>query len=117
MIWKCCLTFILGAYYLITSQCAPGGYNFWALISLESLATLFWLVTFALLANTTAAVSTVYDYQSSSSGSYYYDYSDYYDYYKLARRSTHSFAKRASVDPWSAILYAALALSVVEWCV
>jgi len=123
-LFSVCLTLILRGYYIISSSCAPRAYNYWAVLSLESLAVLFWLITFALLADIVAALVSAnnangyYYYDSGSSSSSTYDYtsdcSDS-DYYCYAKRAISSLTKRDTVDPVTAIFYVAFALSVIEW--
>jgi hypothetical protein len=87
-------------------------YNYWAIISLESAAVLFWLIALGLLADITAALVAAESVSTNfNAPTYTCDASGYCYYAKRA------LSKRNTVDPASAIIFTALALSVIEWYV
>jgi hypothetical protein len=91
-------------------------YNYWAIFSVELFVLIFWLCTFALIADKVATVvsaDNIYDsygsggdgsdpYGDGSSGTYCY--AGYCAHYK----------RSLSTDPFSATLYAVLAFSVIN---
>ena len=82
-------------------------------MSLEALCVLFWLISFALLADFTAQLVAADSAPADTSDVYYSDCSDS-DYYCYTKR-TMSLAKRDTVDVGSAIVYTSFALAIVEW--
>ncbi|PQE10422.1 Integral membrane protein [Rutstroemia sp. NJR-2017a WRK4] len=90
-------TIIIVVYYLIATLSFPKLYNYWAILGLEILAVIFWVVSFPLLASEIANSLGYYsysDYYSSYGCTYSYDG---YCYYKqkrgleLAKRATTTF--------------------------
>jgi hypothetical protein len=66
---------------IVTLTCVPKTYNYWAVLALDIFLTIFWLVSFALLAWQAAWYFAAgawfyggYDYDND-----YYDYDSYYD--------------------------------------
>ncbi|KAF2101987.1 hypothetical protein NA57DRAFT_73427 [Rhizodiscina lignyota] len=117
-LFSVCLTIIFCIYYIASTSCAPSLYNYWAVISLEAAAVLFWLISFALLADITAALvsaynaaDTYYSNYDSSDDCTDYDSDGYCDY----KRAVRSLTKRVAVDPATAIVYASFALATIEW--
>jgi hypothetical protein len=116
-------TVIFVIYWFVANSPANTNlYNYWAIFAVELFVLIFWLCSFALTASYVALFA-----QASS----YYDSSDYttdgsgyttdgsgsncYDGYCLKRDLTYKrdIVKR-STDPFSATLYTALALSVIN---
>jgi hypothetical protein len=54
-------TIIIAVYVIVASTAAPAAYNYWAIIALDSLMVLFWVVSFAYLAYEVASVD-IYTY-------------------------------------------------------
>jgi hypothetical protein len=52
-------TIIIAVYVIVASTAAPAAYNYWAIIALDSLMVLFWIVSFAYLAYEVASVQLV----------------------------------------------------------
>lgn len=63
---------------IATLSCVPKTYNYWAVLALDIFLTIFWLISFALLAWQAAwyfaAGAWFYSYDDD-----YYDYDSYYD--------------------------------------
>ena len=91
-------TFIIVPYYVVTASISTKFYNRWAVLGLDILGVVFWLVSFSLLA----------DWAANS------HYSYYYDYYWWKKRDL-SLAKRTNSYSASRDLAAtAAALGAVE---
>jgi hypothetical protein len=118
---------------IVTLSCVPKTYNYWAVLALDVFLTIFWLVSFAVLAWQAAwyfaAGAWFYSYDSSDTyddlydeyDSYYDDiYSDSYDYDFDIKRSVGDSAgleKRYLSDfalTYGAILAAAAGLGGVQ---
>lgn len=80
-------------------------YNKWVVVALEAAAAVFWLITFALIADCVSGGTTVY----SSPAYDPYTYCENYPY--CYRR----LGKRAYYDAFGDVFYASLALSIIEW--
>ncbi|KAF2670940.1 hypothetical protein BT63DRAFT_453311 [Microthyrium microscopicum] len=107
-------TIILVVYWFV-SQSNTNLYNFWAIFAVEIFVLIMWLCTFALIASKVALLNSYTGYiggsygsGSSGSSSGTICYAGYCVNYK------RSLAKRY-VDPFSATIYAALALAVVNF--
>ncbi|PQE13557.1 Integral membrane protein [Rutstroemia sp. NJR-2017a BVV2] len=90
-------TIIIVVYYLLATLSFPSLYNYWAILGLDILAVIFWVVSFPLLASEIANYTEYYSYTDYYSG---YDCSYSYDgycYYKqkrgleIAKRATTTF--------------------------
>jgi hypothetical protein len=75
-------TFIIVAYYIVSGTYHVESYNRWAVLALDIFGVIFWLISFALLADWSA---------NAYSGSYWYGYAyDPWPYgapYQVDRRS------------------------------
>lgn len=92
--------------YILVAETKGLAYNFWALLALEIFGVIFWLSSFAVLADLLASwISTV---ASASTSSYCY-YSYYYCYKKrdLQKRDV-------TFEDYENIIIVTLAFSVLE---
>ena len=122
-IFSGCVTLIANIYYLVAGMRFHKMFNAIAVITLDAFLVLFWLITFALCAKSTAdfhKADTLYSSNSVSSGSYTYTYGGHtYECYSdgsCTQISKRGLEKRAaSTSAWTGIYAAALALSIIEW--
>jgi hypothetical protein len=49
---------IITIYAIVSELALPSSYNYWALLGLDIFATVFWIISFALLASEVATYST-----------------------------------------------------------
>lgn len=64
------LTFIFLAYIFVTALKFPIAYNMWAVLGFEIVLVIFWLVTFALLADYASGLGKAEDHGRSYGGRY-----------------------------------------------
>src|ERR1700753_3245796 len=93
-------------------------YNYWAIFSVELFILIFWLCTFALIADKVAGVTAAENlyggYGSSGSGNDPYgDGSSGSGTYCYAGVCV-SYKRSVATDPFSATLYAVLAFAVID---
>lgn len=102
------MTLGLGVYYLVATTAATKIYNAYAVLALEAAAVLFWLISFALLADTVSLASF-------NGGSTPFEGVCEDDaYYCWDKRSVKLQKRSGSGNP-SDVLDAALAFAVIEW--
>ena len=68
------VTLIVCVYHVVSEFGPAALYNYWAALALDIFLTVFWLISFALVASQVAPLFAYSSYYSSS----YYDYYDYY---------------------------------------
>lgn len=122
-IFTACVTLIANVYYLVAALSVHKAYHPIAVLTLDAFLVLFWLITFALCAKSTADFHA-YDNASASSyagsdggtyvtsGGHTYECFADGDCYLISKRATSS-----STSTWTAVFAASLALSILEWCV
>jgi len=105
-------TWIFVAYWFVANSTAGTKlYNYWAILAVEFFVWVFWLTTFALYASYVSSTLAAYGGGPSSS-----DNEVCYSGYCVNVSYKRGLLKRSySVDTVSATIYAALALSVVDF--
>ena len=116
-------TIIFLIYWFVANSPANTSlYNYWAIFAVELFVLIFWLCSFALTAQEVAVFVQAESYATTYSGDYTTDGSGgsgtycYFGYctgYKRDLSYKRDIVKR-STDPFTATVYAALALSVIN---
>jgi hypothetical protein len=103
-------------WFVANSPTNSNLYNYWALFAVELFVLIFWLCSFALTADKVALINQVSSFESDYDGSTYSgdSSSGTYCYAGYCVNTKRDIVKRAVVDPVSATLYVALALSVIN---
>ncbi|KAL2255225.1 hypothetical protein VTK26DRAFT_3836 [Humicola hyalothermophila] len=86
------LTLVASVYHMVTHYTTPFIYNYWAVLALDVLFVVLWLVSFALLA---ARVAELYDTPDFSDpvGSINWDFTSY-------RRDVTSYRRQSWIEDW-----------------
>jgi len=72
MLFTAIATMIITVYYIVAVTAVPTAYNYWAILSLDAFAIIFWIISMSILAWEVAAYSWAYDNYSTCI--YYYCY-------------------------------------------
>ncbi|KAF7948934.1 hypothetical protein EAE96_008114 [Botrytis aclada] len=90
------ISIVICVYVIVASTGAPTLYNYWAILGLDIIAVILWVVSFPILASQIANAITVED----SCSSYYYGYCYYYKHKRglgLQRRAETTWETYKSV--------------------
>ncbi|APA10456.1 hypothetical protein SS1G_07042 [Sclerotinia sclerotiorum 1980 UF-70] len=66
------ISIVICVYVIVANTGAPAIYNYWAVLGLDIIAVILWVVSFPVLASQIATAVTYYDYDDYSCGYYYY---------------------------------------------
>jgi len=96
MLFTTLATMIITVYYIVAITALPAAYNYWAILSLDIFAVIFWIISMSLLAWEVAAFSWAFGVGSDSSGSNC-TYVAYYGDVCYKKRDA-ALGKRATTD-------------------
>jgi len=74
MLFTTLATMIITVYYIVAITALPAAYNYWAILSLDIFAVVFWVISFSLLAWEVAAYGWAVSYSYSYCDAYGYCY-------------------------------------------
>jgi len=94
MLFTTLATMIITIYYIVAVVALPAAYNYWAVLSLDIFAIIFWLISFALLASEISGYGWGVSYSYSGSS-----YCDAYGY--CYKKRDNSVAKRATTNVYT----------------
>jgi len=97
MLFTALATMIITVYYIVATTALPAAYNYWAILSLDIFAIVFWIISMSLLAWEVAAFSWAFSvYDGSTSCGY-----DLYGYYSCSKRDLSGIQKRDTTDVYT----------------
>ncbi|KAF4637177.1 hypothetical protein G7Y89_g916 [Cudoniella acicularis] len=74
MLFTALATIVISVYIFMSSIALPVAYNYWAILSLDIFAIIFWVISFSLLASEIAAYSSYFKTAATYTCTYYYGY-------------------------------------------